>query len=263
MKARDGNRNYTDFDMGNWLNGVPYLSYHGDMPIEEPWSFEKSITSPMLYLSQFIDPGDSIIDIGCGAGGCMRFLKEQIINIQVTGITNSVASLETCQSQDIGRIILGDFNKIPVNSIKDYDVAYLMESFFYFGKSYNDKVLILKKIKKFASRLVARIQTFPDGYHQPKGFWADSGYGLTLTDLKKAFFDAGWMDVEYHVTDYVNDKRFAAKFCEILGRNISRSSNDLIKTVPLEICYFNTALNAFVEQDRKLNVLATHVVARK
>ncbi len=144
----------------------------------------------------------------------MRFLKEQIPDIKITGLTNSKATLETCQSQGVGRIVLGDFNEMPVNSLGHCDVAYLMESFFYLGKSYDDKVLTLKKIKKVASRLVARILTFPDG-HSRKGFWGGSDLALTLSELKQAILKAGWMDAKYHVTPYLNDKRFADFFLSL------------------------------------------------
>jgi cyclopropane fatty-acyl-phospholipid synthase-like methyltransferase len=228
------------------------------MPVKEPWSFEKSITAPILYLSQFIEPGDSVIDIGCGTGGCMRFLKEHIPDIKITGLTNSKATLETCQSQGAGRIVLGDFNEMPVNSLGHYDVAYLMESFFYFGKSYDDKVLTLKRIKNVASRLVARILTFPDGHPQPEGFWGRSGLALTLTELNQAILEAGWMDPKYHVTPHLNDKRFAGAYFEIF-QHLAKKYNEV---PPRDMCYYNSPLKAYSKGDVNLDVLATHVVAK-
>lgn len=183
-------------------------------------------------------------------------MKEQIPDIKITGLTNSKATLETCQSQGVGRIVLGDFNEMPVNSLGHYDVAYLMESFFYLGKSYNDKVLTLKKIKKVASRLVFRILTFPDGHPQPEGFWGGSDLALTLKELKKAIREAGWMDVKYHVTPYLNDKRFAAAYFQFL--NLEKEYKE---TPPTSLQYMLNSLKVFSKGERILDVLATHVVA--
>ena len=199
----------------------------------------------------------------------MRFLKDQIPDIKITGLTNSKATLETCQSQGVGRIVLGDFNEMPVNSLGHYDVAYLMESFFYLGKSYDDKVLTLKKIKKVASRLVARILTFPDGHPQPEGFWGGSDLALTLSKLKQAILEAGWMDAKYHVTPYLNDKRFA----DFFSKSISKQKIQLNEPIPKDLQYAYEVTKRFAAHKTKscgtvtqgveseLTGLATHVVA--
>ncbi len=50
-QEQDGNTMYADFDMGKWLKGVPYQCYQGDMPVKDPWSFEKSITAPKFLFN--------------------------------------------------------------------------------------------------------------------------------------------------------------------------------------------------------------------
>ena len=65
------------------------------------------------------------------------------------------------------------------------------------------------------------------------------------------------MDAKYHVTPYLNDKRFAAAYFQFL--NLAKEYKE---TPPASLQNMLNALKAFSKGERIADVLATHVVAK-
>ncbi|MFA6537149.1 MAG: methyltransferase domain-containing protein [Patescibacteria group bacterium] len=118
--------------------------------IAEPFSATRSfVWKDMETLTDFIKPGQKVLDLGCGNGRLLELLQDK--NIQYLGMDNSVELLRLArQKYPEANFAVGDFLTLEKNEVlqnQEFDVIFLISSFNHLPKENQEKVL--RQIKKF------------------------------------------------------------------------------------------------------------------
>lgn len=256
----DSHDMYNEDGMTEWLDLFPYSMYHAcymTKELEENWSDEKAFFSEVEQCGKYIKENDRVIDIGCGWCGPSYILKNKINGLDITGVTNSKQALPVCKSRNINKMILGDFPKIK--NLKYYDVAIMMESYFYMGKSLEDKINILKKVRSISSKLVGFFVCDSKlKENQVKTKWNNSGLIMSPKTLSNILAEANWDVKVFDIQDYYKEK-FGTYIINTIERGL-KTKNKTTEDLPMEIRMFYESYknkhNKFVNEVKLVFVVA-------
>ena len=245
---------YNDDDLLEWISLFPYHMYHTyfyNKDIENNWSINNAFLSQPYIASKYINPNDKIIDIGCGWCGSVKYIKNKYNNIHVTVLTNSKQALSFCKKdKKINNFIYGDFTKIKINDY--YDVAIMMESFFYMGSNLNEKINILKKVRNISSKFIGFITCNSSlKLNELGSFWGNSGYHMSPSTLYKILKLAKWNIKVFNIQNYC-DKRYINFIVKKIRNKLIKDKKNL-NDLPHEIKLLYTNLKNLNNFSHKFN----------
>ena len=84
-----------------------------------------------IMLSKYATHNSKILDIGCGTGGTIVFLKKKGFK-NITGIDNSNIALSYCKKRSIKNVIFGSANNLPFKN-QSFDVVICMDVLYHEG----------------------------------------------------------------------------------------------------------------------------------
>lgn len=162
--------------------------FHPEDNVKQDIWNDKPFERAVQDLMEFIAPGSSVYDMGCGWGGAARYLVRKR-GCRVVGITISGTQYEYCHSAGI-QTRYGDMeHTIPPGC---FDNLLLLESF----EHVKDKYALLKKLHSFGERLIIRMSC-QDSRNAHNIVFGGSMVMVSSTQLEKLVKAAGWKIIHW------------------------------------------------------------------
>ena len=100
-----------------------------DVDYEEYWRKRKFIAVQPRFpiMSDLVDEGSSVLDIGCGDGGFLSYLKSQKKNVQECGIDVAATAVETCRTLGLNARHITLFDLAQSEPHGGFDVVVMSE----------------------------------------------------------------------------------------------------------------------------------------
>ncbi|MFT6793486.1 MAG: methionine biosynthesis protein MetW [Rubritalea sp.] len=80
-----------------------------------------------VWVEQHIPEGASVLDIGCGDGAFLDYLKSQRPELEVQGIDGSDAAIQKLREKGLCGEVVGDLNNPDLKNFRNVDVIVAME----------------------------------------------------------------------------------------------------------------------------------------
>jgi hypothetical protein len=158
-------------------NGMHY--HHGIWEADEDWA--AALNNAVLTLAQYVEPGSTVLDLGCGWGGPAALLVDRV-GCDVVGVTVSHAQAAYCATRGLDVRHLDLDREMPTGH---WSVGWWMESLEHL--EHPEQALI--RLRSRCERLVMRVNTCETA---PRRRFAGSMPMLSTADYLGALERSGW-----------------------------------------------------------------------
>ena len=160
-----------------------------------------SATSWLNYVSSVVEefdinPGESILELGCGAGAFLKALQDTVGRLDISGVDYSPALLGIAQKV----IPDGDFTRADLRNFqieKDYDVIVAHSVFQYLSRDVAERISrnALRNARRlFAVLDVPRLETKNESEAARKAGLGARQYEKKYRGLGHSYFDAAFFE---------------------------------------------------------------------
>ena len=180
----------------------------GKIMLERMTGTHRGVTEWALGFFDFKED-DTVLDIGCGAGGALKVMAERITTGALYGVDYSDVSVELSSKNNAENISAGKMKIIKASVEKlpfednTFDKIITIESFYFWGEPERDLKEVLRVLKKGGKLLIAA-DVYGDAELSDESIKSIEKYELfnpTRSEFKELLRNAGFEYAEIHTCE--------------------------------------------------------------